>query len=345
MVPVIAARGASFAGAFAYYCHDKRAWTTERVAWTQCLNLMTDCAQKAWKRMAYTARYQEHLKRVSGQRMTGAKMQKPVFCYSLSWHPEQNPSEQSMMEAVMETLQMLGLTEHQAIIAAHRDEPHPHVHVIVNAVHPLTGLVAKLKNTKRKLSKFALNHERKEGKVYCSKREENHARREAGKKTKHCDPVIADAWQSSSSGAEFIAAMSQHGYQLAKGRRIVIVDPHGNVINPARELGMKSKKFMSRIDDLNTDSLLSVDETVASLKGEGKRQEKIDRPELFPPELKSLQAKITQVKGKLRKGGMLAKCFGLNAYRKKRLCALRRDFRRIATYAHEAITHSPSEFL
>lgn len=33
MVPVIATRGASFAGAFAYYCHDKKASTSERVAW------------------------------------------------------------------------------------------------------------------------------------------------------------------------------------------------------------------------------------------------------------------------------------------------------------------------
>jgi hypothetical protein len=158
VVPVIANRGSSFAGAFAYYFHDKKAWTTKRVAWTQALNLLTDCAEKAWRRMAYTAKHQEALKRSSGQRATGAKLKKPVFCYSLSWHPEQNPSKQSMIGAVMETLETLGLTEHQAIVTVHTDEPHPHVHIIVNTVHPLTGLVAKLKNTKRKLSKFALNY-------------------------------------------------------------------------------------------------------------------------------------------------------------------------------------------
>jgi len=342
MVPVIAARGASFAGAFAYYCHDKQAWSTERVAWTQCLNLMTDCVHKAWKRMAYTAKHQEHLKQASGQRMTGAKMQKPVFSYSLSWHPEQNPSPQSMMDAVMETLQILGLAEHQAIVAAHQDEPHPHVHIIVNAVHPLTGLVAKLKNTKRKLSKFALNYERKEGKVYCPKREENHARREAGQKTKHCDPIIAKAWLGSSNGAAFAAALSQHGYQLAKGRRVVVIDPHGNVINPARELGVKSKEYMSRIEDVDVDALPRVDEAVTCLKKNNGPKQDMDKPALqLTPELQSLQTQITQVKGKLRKGGILAKCFGLNTYRKRRLCSLRRDFQRTAKQVHEAMAHGP----
>ena len=266
MVPVIASRGASFAGAFAYYLHDKNAQTSERVAWTRCLNLMTDCVEKAWKRMAYTAMHQKELKRASGQRMTGAKMQKPVFSYSLSWHPEQNPSQHSMMEAVLETLKALGLTEHQAIVSAHRDEPHPHVHVIVNAVHPSTGLVAKLKNTKRKLSKFALNYERKEGKVYCPEREINHSKQEATTRTKHCDPVIARAWQGSFNGAEFQNLRAENGYQLAMGRRLVVVDPHGNVINPVRALRIKSRDFKIHIEDLDTDSFLTLDECVRRAK-------------------------------------------------------------------------------
>jgi len=176
MVPVIASRGASFRGAFSYYFHDKNAWTTERILWTKTLNLMTDCVEKAWRFMAYTAKHQAQLKLASGQRMSGAKMQKPVFSYSLSWHPEQIPTKQAMLEAATESLHLLGLSEHQTIIAAHADEPHPHVHIIVNVVHPLTGLVAKLKNTKRCLSKFALNYEREDGKIYCTEREKNNTK-------------------------------------------------------------------------------------------------------------------------------------------------------------------------
>ena len=337
MVPVIADRGASFAGAFAYYLHDKNAMTTERVAWTQCLNLMTECVEKAWKRMAYTAMNQKELKRASGQRTTGAKMHKPVFAYSLSWHPEQNPSQQSMMEAVMETLNTLGLSEHQAIVSAHRDEPHPHVHVIVNAVNPVTGLVAKLKNTKRKLSKFALNHERKEGKVYCPEREINNANYEMGKKTKHCDPVIAQAWQQSSNGATLMSALKAHGYQLAKGRRIVVIDSHGNVINPARELNIKSREFVSRIKDVDTEGLSSVDECMTRHKQSKLTQREVISAVPQRPELIELEARISDLKRRLRSGGTLAACFGISAYRKRKLVRLCRDFR--AMSIHGSQTH------
>ena len=243
MVPVIAPRGSSFAGAAAYYFHDKRAWTSGRVAWTHTLNLMTDCISKAWQRMAYTAKHQDALKRASGQRATGAKLKKPVFSYSLAWHPEQKPSKQDMLDAAMQTLAALGLSDHQAIVAAHNDEPHPHVHVIVNAVHPLTGLVAKLKHTKRKLSDFARAYERAGGKVYCPQREANHAKRQAGQQSKYVDPVIKDAWQNSTDGRGFADALKAQGYQLAQGRRLVVVDPHGNIINPARALGIKAAEL------------------------------------------------------------------------------------------------------
>ena len=331
MIPVIADRGSSFAGAFAYYCHDKNAWTAERVAWSQCLNLMTDCLEKAWKRMAYTAMHQTQLKQASGQRMTGAKLQKPVFCYSLSWHPEQNPSQQSMMQAVTKTLQILGLAEHQAIIAAHQDEPHPHVHVMVNAVHPITGLVAKLKNTKRKLSKFALNHEREEGKVYCPQREANHRKREAGMNAKHCDPVLLKAWEQSSDALGFMAALSQNGYQLAKGRRIVVVDPHGNVINPVRSLGLKSKEFMEGLNGLDEMSLSSLDGVLKSQTSEPVIDDDDTvktgggRPSVNPA-LEAIQSEISGLKTKLRQSGVLSRWFGLSAYRKRKLVRLRQQF-------------------
>src|SRR5919108_2428003 len=37
-------------------------------------------------------------------------------------------------------LRELGLAEHQAVMVAHQDRPHAHVHVMVNRVHPETGV-------------------------------------------------------------------------------------------------------------------------------------------------------------------------------------------------------------
>lgn len=276
MVPVIAAGGASFQGAFQYYFHDKGAKTRGRVAWTETLNMLTDCVEKAWKVMAYTAKAQARLKVASGQKMTGAKLKKPVFAYSLSWHPEQKPSRDDMKEAALDSLKALGLDEHETMIAAHIDEPQPHVHIVVNTVHPCTGLVAKLKRTKRKLSDFAREYQRKEGTMYCPKREENHAKREAGNPTKYVDPVISKAWSESHDGKGFQFELEKSGYQLAQGRkRMVVVTPQGKAVNPVRELdGVRAKAFKDKVSDLKMEDLLTVDEAIAKIsraKGDGEK--------------------------------------------------------------------------
>lgn len=135
MIPKITNGGASFRGAFRYYLHDKGAETSSRVAWTQTVNLHTPDAAKAWKVMAYTAQAQERLKEASGQSRAGRKLEKPVFAFSLAWHPEQSPSQEHILDTAQKAIDALGLGEHEAVIVAHTDEPQKHVHVIVNRVH------------------------------------------------------------------------------------------------------------------------------------------------------------------------------------------------------------------
>lgn len=265
MVPVIASNGASFQGAFHYYCHDKQGRTTARVAWTRTVNMLTDCAAKAWKVMAYTAKNQDRLKEASGQKATGRKLKKPVFAYSLSWAPEQRPDQTAMLAAAMLSLEELGLAEHQAIVVAHSDRPHPHVHVIVNTVHPLTGLVAGLTYSKRKLSDFALRYERDDGTIYCRQREENRRKRDEGQTTKYASPPISDAWLQSVDAAGFAAALEERGFQLATGRkRLVVVDPAGKTMNPVRHLGgATASEFNARMAALNPASLPSPEQVLA----------------------------------------------------------------------------------
>lgn len=267
MVPTITAQGTSFHGAFLYYFHDKGERSRNRIGFTQTLNMLTESVDKAWKVMAYTAKYASHLKEASGQKPTGAKLKKAVFAYSLSWHPEQSPSSDEMLDAARESLEALGLGEHEAMIAEHTDEPHPHLHIVVNKVHPLTGLVAKLKYTKEKLSNFALKQERKEGKVYCSKREENHAKRENGQKTKYSNSQIAGAWQDSHSGASFKSNLEAKGYHLAQGDKcIVIVDSKGKPQNAARAVGLKKKEFEARLGEETISGLPHFDAVKQKLK-------------------------------------------------------------------------------
>ena len=52
MVPKIHAKGSSFKGCATYVLHDKDAQTSERVAWSETVNLGTSNPHAAWKVMA-----------------------------------------------------------------------------------------------------------------------------------------------------------------------------------------------------------------------------------------------------------------------------------------------------
>lgn len=257
MVPKIARGGRSFKAAMRYYLHDKGADTSHRVDWIQTENMFTTDPAKAANVMAFTAKAQERLKEASGQSRAGRKLENPVFSFSLAWHPEQLPTKDHMLATARQAIAMLKLDEHEAVIVAHKDEPQKHVHVIVNRVHPLTGLAGDVRNSKRKFSDFAREYEQTHGKIYCERREANHQKRKEGQPTRYCDPAIVEAWDHSQSGREFVAALSAKGYRLAHGRkRLVVIDPHGKALNPLRNLhGVRPFEFQARLKDLDLDRI------------------------------------------------------------------------------------------
>ena len=130
--------------------------------------------------MVHTALAQAELKAAAGVKATGRKLTKPVFAYSLAWHPDEKPTKAEQLEAARASLDAQGLEEHQAMIVCHTDEPQAHIHVFANRVNPVTGKAATLSNSKLKLSQWAQAYERKRGKVYCPQRVDNNARRRRG---------------------------------------------------------------------------------------------------------------------------------------------------------------------
>jgi hypothetical protein len=184
MIPKVAKSGRSFKGAAQYYLHDKQASTADRVQWTHALNLPTDDPRRAIAHMIDTATHADELKAAAGL-TRGRKLQKPVYCYSLAWHPDQAPTMAEQMDAAKETIKVLGLDKHQALIVAHNDTKHPHVHIIANRVDPETGKALVMKNDQLKLSKWAQEYELKHGKILCDARVQNNAERDKGKWKKH----------------------------------------------------------------------------------------------------------------------------------------------------------------
>ena len=184
MVPNLAKRGTSFVGAAKYYLHDKRQdgetvrTTTERVEWTHTRGVMTDNAYGAINIMRATAESQDDLKRQAGVKLTGNKSTGAVLAYSLSWSPEEygKIDKTEMLKAVDTSLKALGAQDHQAVIVAHNDEPHPHVHVILNLVNQHNGKNLVQSYTKKKLDKWAYEYrkERGEENTYCVDRTKKH---------------------------------------------------------------------------------------------------------------------------------------------------------------------------
>jgi len=181
MVPRITSKGKSFKGAGAYFLHDLgKAQTSERVAFTHTVNMLTNDPEKALKVMAWTADHANELKQVSGQKLTGRKAENPVYNYVLSWAPDQTPDQDQMTAFGLRSLKALGLAEHEAIFIAHNDTDHLHLHVIANRVHPETGIMAKMSKDQLALSRLAQAYEQETGQIYCANRVANNRERSLG---------------------------------------------------------------------------------------------------------------------------------------------------------------------
>ena len=188
MVVKMSSPGRSFGGVADYCLHDPRMpgeahhpESAERVEWTETRNLATSEGERAGRIMAATAEASPELKRLAGEAATGRKLEKPVCHYSLSWAKDEKPDRQEMRRAAQESLKALGMERHQALVVSHRDGQ-PHVHVIANRVDPESGKAASLSRSKLKLSKWAEEYERGQGKIRCPARERNNKRREAGER-------------------------------------------------------------------------------------------------------------------------------------------------------------------
>jgi hypothetical protein len=267
MVPRIASRGHSFKGAGQYYLHDKQAKTKERVAWTYIHNIPTQDPEKAMGWMAHTAMNADRLKQKAGIATTGRKPKAgPVYSFSLAWHPEQNPDQETMLEAAFKTLELLKLEDHEAVMVAHEDTDHPHVHVICNLVNPENGKTSVQSYDKLILSAWAEEYENNEGQIRCEQRVINNAKRrnqltltQKFGMVKHRDKKlelsdkIQKLYDGSDGAKAFQGALEQEGYTLAKGDRrgFVIVDRAGEIFSLSRQLkGQRAKDIKQQLKEI-----------------------------------------------------------------------------------------------
>ncbi|MCC5942441.1 MAG: relaxase/mobilization nuclease domain-containing protein [Balneolaceae bacterium] len=68
-----------------------------------------------------------------------SRAKKPVYHVTISWDPADEPTKKEMVEVGEGFLKHMGLDSHQAVMVSHSDGNHPHMHLIINRVHPESG--------------------------------------------------------------------------------------------------------------------------------------------------------------------------------------------------------------
>ena len=216
MMPNVS-RGRSFKGVTAYLTHDKRgpgveAVSSERVGFSQVLNFTAGEArnpEEAAHVMAATWRGADALKAAAGIKSTGRKATAaPVWHCSLSWHPTEAPTESEMREAALAALKAAGLEldqGYQTVVIQHTDEPHPHLHIVVNLVHPITGKQTNPHRDLPKLQAWADAYDRGRGHNFAKDRRAKQdalARREKIPARQIENPRSRTEWQARKAANE-----------------------------------------------------------------------------------------------------------------------------------------------
>lgn len=97
-----------------------------RVAWILTQNLPSDDPDLAATYMAATAQ-------------NSSRTKNATYHLMIAWQEQETPSADLMQTVALRSLELAGLVEHQALIMGHGDKPHPHLHILLNRIHPETG--------------------------------------------------------------------------------------------------------------------------------------------------------------------------------------------------------------
>ena len=186
MIIRIQANGGSFRGAGLYYLHDKSAdqslekhlkpKSDERVWFTDTRNCLEQDPSRALEEMWRTAEDQAYLKMQAGVKRGGRVCEDPTKTLSMSWHKDDRPTPEHMVEAADALMKHMGWDTHQAVYVGHNDTEHRHIHIIVNRVNPDNGRTLDDYREQKRAQTWALQYERQHDQVRCEQRGINAAR-------------------------------------------------------------------------------------------------------------------------------------------------------------------------
>lgn len=140
MIGKVVKPGNGFRGVVSYLMRGKResAEKAHRVQWTLMRNMLIDDIELAPSLMRATASKSKRVKN-------------PVYHYVISWPKAFTPTEDMMQQVADVTCVDLGLEDYQRLYVGHDDTAHRHVHIVVNRVHPETGVAWRMSKDYEKI--------------------------------------------------------------------------------------------------------------------------------------------------------------------------------------------------
>ena len=129
-------------------------YSPDRVEWSFTLNLYTDTPDAAAAMMSATA-------------ARSTRCQAPIYHFVISFDPKDAEKgkidARKMQEIAHDVIKRMGLKEYQGLVYAHNDEPHPHMHFLINRIHPVTGKALSRHDDGRRLTEICRDIARERG--------------------------------------------------------------------------------------------------------------------------------------------------------------------------------------
>ncbi len=145
---------ASFRASSLYLAGLTKGQSPDRVAWMEARNLHTEDPRAAAAVMDATA-------------ARSTRCRNPAYHFVLAFDPKDvkagRLTPELMREIAAEAVERLELSEYQALIYAHKDTEHPHLHFLVNRVHPGTGKAYSRHNDGRRITALCREIARERG--------------------------------------------------------------------------------------------------------------------------------------------------------------------------------------
>lgn len=205
LIPKICKRGTSFKKLAKYLLTDRESGAErEGTSVLGLCNFIGDTAQNAHEAaaiMGHTWQWRDAIKHLSG-RGGGTSKALPVWHGVVNFDKSERPTDEEMLLAAKGLLAAVGLgTDEgfQTFFVKHTDTDHHHVHIVVNLIHPVTGLAANPGLEFPKAQKWAAQWEKDRGQDFCVDRAEKYEAIEKG------DPIPKSDKKKWLSKAEWLA--------------------------------------------------------------------------------------------------------------------------------------------